>query len=115
MNMKQVIVMRKDLGMRKGKMCAQAAHASVKSVLGYEFNKRVGTWAEQGMPKIVVGCQSEDELFQIYQKAKEADLPVELICDAGKTEFKEPTYTCCSIGPADKDDIDYITGGLKLL
>ena len=30
---KQVIVMRKDLGMRKGKMIAQGAHASLRVLL----------------------------------------------------------------------------------
>ena len=30
MNVKQVIVLRKDLNMRKGKMVAQGAHASMK-------------------------------------------------------------------------------------
>ena len=29
---KQVIIIRKDLKMRKGKMCAQAAHAAMKVV-----------------------------------------------------------------------------------
>ena len=33
MSIKQVIVVRKDLNMRKGKMCAQVAHASLKIFL----------------------------------------------------------------------------------
>jgi len=35
--------------------------------------------------------------------------------DVGHTEFKQPTYTCCAIGPAKADAIDEITGKLVLL
>lgn len=106
--------------MRKGKMCAQAAHASVKSLIdnldmdnGWDF--KINRWLEYGMPKIVVGIDSEDELFQLHQAAKEFGLNVTLIQDAGKTEFKEPTYTCIAIGPDEDHIVDKITRELKLL
>jgi peptidyl-tRNA hydrolase, PTH2 family len=41
---------------------------------------------------------------------------VYLITDAGHTEFKGvPTKTCLAIGPNDVDEIDVVTGHLKLL
>ena len=131
---KQVIVIRKDLNMRKGKMCAQAAHASLKvffdrifkienasysvypdKIVGILMTQEMLSWVEGSFTKICVYVNSEEELFEIYKQAKESDLPVALIRDAGKTEFKEPTYTCLAIGPAKSELIDKITGELKLL
>jgi peptidyl-tRNA hydrolase, PTH2 family len=34
-DIKQVIILRKDLNMRKGKMCAQASHASMAVIFNY--------------------------------------------------------------------------------
>jgi PTH2 family peptidyl-tRNA hydrolase len=128
---KQVIVMRKDLGMRKGKMIAQGAHASLGAFLKHtNFLKdhegiEYPIWAKKGSPlyrwldgpfvKICVGINSEQELHKIAELAVNKNIPCALIKDAGRTEFKEPTYTCCGIGPWWADEIDTITGDLKLL
>jgi PTH2 family peptidyl-tRNA hydrolase len=122
---KQVIVMRKDLNMRKGKMIAQGSHASLGAVLLIQSRdsfmsaddlKAYHSWIHGTFTKICVGVNSGDELLRIYHEAKEADLPVKLITDAGHTEFHGvPTLTCLAIGPAWSDDIDKITGGLTLL
>lgn len=104
--------------MRKGKLAAQVAHASVNSVLinaSGTLNKYIEEWLVDGMSKIVVSCNSEEELFQILSKAKEFNITTNLILDAGKTEFKDPTYTCVAIGPDEDYLIDQITGDLKLL
>ena len=146
MEAKQVIVMRKDLGMRKGKMIAQGAHASLAALLremyvddriNHEPSKMwvlhastlrdpVYAWLNGPFVKITVGVDSEDELFEIYEKALawEASfssscrlkMPCSIIQDAGRTEFGGiPTYTCAAIGPGWVEDIDEITGHLKLL
>lgn len=124
---KQVIVMRKDLKMRKGKMCAQAAHASMKvffdlneskdeSYLKVKLNSDMKKWVHGSFAKICVGVNSLAELYEIYNKAKDMQLPCALIVDAGRTEFHgEPTETCIAIGPANSSLIDIITGDLKLL
>jgi peptidyl-tRNA hydrolase, PTH2 family len=117
---KQVIVMRNDLNMRKGKMCAQAAHASIHALLDsvlYDVgpSKLMVEWLTQGMTKICVRVDSEEQLLEVYQQAKAANLEVHLITDAGLTEFKEPTKTCLSIGPDRADKINKVTGDLKLL
>lgn len=125
---KQVIVMRRDLNMRKGKMIAQGAHASMKvlleqMVVGPEEGKRT-LWASDAMrdwldylfTKVCVQVGSETELLAVYEAAQKAGLPCALIVDAGLTEFGGvPTKTCCAIGPAYPDKIDPITGHLKLL
>jgi PTH2 family peptidyl-tRNA hydrolase len=128
---KQVIVMRKDLNMRKGKMCAQAAHASLGAFLKHTtfIQDRSGIeypiWAKKGTPlyqwldgpfvKICVGVPDEETLHFIVEQARRMKIPCALIKDAGRTEFKEPTYTCCGIGPWWADELDKITGDLKLL
>jgi peptidyl-tRNA hydrolase, PTH2 family len=129
MNTKQVIVMRKDLNMRKGKMIAQGSHASMSfltrriheaqnfMIIYYEpLWPAAIEWLESSFVKICVSVDSEAELLEIAYKAKEAGLETNLITDAGYTEFNGiPTNTCVAIGPDWSDDIDKITGGLKLL
>jgi PTH2 family peptidyl-tRNA hydrolase len=117
---KQCIVMRNDLNMRKGKMCAQAAHASIHCLLDsvlYDVgpSKIQVDWLTQGMTKICVRVDSEEQLLDVYQKARDANLEAHLITDAGLTEFAGPTKTCLAIGPNRADKIDKITGDLKLL
>jgi PTH2 family peptidyl-tRNA hydrolase len=123
---KQVIVMRADLNMRKGKMVAQGSHASVlafkaaeMSGTDYPGNKvraQAKQWFTEGMTKICVRCDSEEELLELEQKARAANLIVRVVTDAGLTEFAgTPTKTCLAIGPGQADKIDEITGGLKLL
>lgn len=114
--MKQIIVMRKDLNMRTGKMIAQGAHASMKATLANLDHPNVKEWLQGAFTKIAVSVNSEEELFEIYNKAKDASLIAELITDAGRTEFNNvPTNTCIAIGPAKHEDLVEITGHLKLL
>ncbi len=125
-NVKQVIVLRKDLNMRKGKMVAQGAHASMKAILNQasgaygvltiKMTDEMEDWLMGIFTKICVSVDSEDELLELYENAKDAGLICSLIQDAGLTEFDGvPTYTAVAIGPAKAADIDKITGNLKLL
>ena len=119
--LKQVIVMRNDLSMRRGKQISQACHASIGFLSDIVLNGRLLTpeqkiWLKEGMTKICVRVDSEEELLDINQKAISAGLLVHLITDAGLTEFHGiPTKTCLSIGPNLTSAIDCITGQLKLL
>jgi len=115
-NMKQVIVLRKDLKMRKGKMIAQGAHASMIVLLDYPKHEFVQEWLSGQFTKIAVSVDSEDELLELYEKAKEAKLPCSLVTDAGRTEFNGvATITSIAVGPGPIEEIDKITGNLKLL
>jgi len=113
--MKQVIVLRKDLNMRKGKMVAQGAHASLGAYLKNPKHPYCIEWLQGPFIKICVSVDSEEELLKIYKLADKTDLPHVLIKDAGKTEFKKPTYTAVAIGPGPEDEVNKITGELKLL
>lgn len=123
---KQVIVMRKDLGMRKGKMIAQGAHASLRVLLerGESDDDRyvismtdaMKAWLTGRFTKVCVSVDSEAALDAVVARAKAAGVPCALIVDAGQTEFHGvPTKTCCAVGPAWVADVDAITGDLPLL
>ena len=119
---KQVIVMRRDLGMRRGKEIAQGAHASMIwlaqriSPPGYSFTEAERRWLDGVFTKVCVPADSEEELLAIVEKAREAGVLVQLCVDAGRTEFHGvPTPTCCAVGPDYPERIDLITGHLKLL
>jgi PTH2 family peptidyl-tRNA hydrolase len=123
---KQVIVMRHDLGMRRGKQIAQGAHASI-SFLTRRLQQRGAlaldacsaaeqAWLTGSFAKVCCRVDSEVELLEIFAKAQAAGLEVHLITDSGKTEFHgEPTNTCLAIGPDDAEKIDAVTGHLTLL
>ena len=129
---KQVIVMRTDLNMRKGKMAAQASHASMAVILNMmqsEYNElyerrhltipngsALDAWLNGPFKKICVGIGSEEELLALGAKALELKLPVALITDSGLTEFGGvKTHTCIAIGPDYPENIDPLTKDLKLL
>lgn len=132
---KQIIVIRKDLRMRRGKEIAQGAHASMAvftkelevenigvpktgyngKIFQFEYSEVADKWFKTSFAKICVTVNSEQELLDVYNKAKEAGLLCSLITDNGKTEFNGvPTITCCAIGPGYAEDIDPITKHLPL-
>jgi len=120
---KQVIVIRKDLKMRRGKEIAHGAHASMaflsRAVKShhpiYNLTNVQKEWLVGSFTKICVVVNSEKELDSIFNKCKEGGLEVSLITDDGLTEFNGvKTKTCLAIGPDYSSKIDPITKDLKL-
>lgn len=141
---KQVIVFRKDLmkgehAVRKGKIAAQVAHASLGALLKWahkeehtngflgtdkytkiEFEFKPGSildkWLNGIFTKICVSVNNEEELLSLYNKiTEETGIPCCLITDAGNTEFHGvPTNTCIGIGPWWSEEIDEYTKNLQL-
>ncbi|MDP3699124.1 MAG: peptidyl-tRNA hydrolase Pth2 [Nanoarchaeota archaeon] len=111
---KQVILVRQDLNLPKGKLAAQCSHASVEATLK-SSEKKVSAWRKQGMPKIVLKVKDEKELLLYLQKAKDEGLTTALITDAGRTVVAPGTKTCGAIGPDEEKKIDGVTGKLSLL
>lgn len=116
---KQVIVVRKDLGMSCGKTVVQAAHAAVMAVLEAgkkpEWRKWLDAWLREGQKKVAVRVESEEELLDRYREAAELGLPVSLVRDAGLTELPPGTLTAIAVGPGPEELVDRVTGRLRLV
>ncbi len=110
--LKQIIVVRNDLKLGKGKLAAQAAHAAISAAEISKFKKQ---WLAEGQKKVVVKCESLNMLLEIYERTKRASIATSLIQDAGMTEIPPGTITCIGIGPDEEEKIDMITKNLKLL
>lgn len=112
--MKQAIVVRTDLGMGKGKLAAQAAHASLQA---YE-NAHTSTqreWKGSGQKKVVLKIGSESELHELADQARREGLPYAVVTDAGHTQLEPGTVTALAVGPGEANLVDRVTGELKLL
>ncbi len=115
MAQKLAVVVRTDLGMGRGKIAAQVAHAAVAAVLAGLGGADLAAWLQEGQPKVVLKVADGAQLQDVLSRAEAAGLPTELICDAGRTQVSPGTQTCCALGPADSSRIDAVTAGLSLL
>lgn len=111
---KQVIIVRKDLGMDKGKIASQVAHASLESYKKSDENIRK-LWEEEGSKKIVLKVDNLEELMDLKDKVKGMGIPYAVIRDAGKTQVEHGTVTSLGIGPAEEERLNRLTKDLKLL
>ena len=110
---KQVILVRTDLKMGKGKIATQVAHAAV-GVLKLVDSNKIEKWEKEGSKKVVLKVKDGKELLQIYKKVKKEKIPCYLVKDSGLTQLKPGTITALGIGPVEEKKIDKITGKLKL-
>ena len=111
--MKQAIVARTDLGMGRGKLAAQVAHASLSAHEDAGDRTRTA-WKGGGQKKIVLKADGEAELFRLADAAERRGLPNAIVRDAGHTQLEPGTVTCLAVGPGDDDEVDRVTGELSL-
>jgi PTH2 family peptidyl-tRNA hydrolase len=111
--MKQAIVARTDLGMGRGKLAAQVAHASLSAYEDTSDRTRK-QWKGEGQKKIVLKADGESELFRLADAAERRGLPNAIVRDAGHTQLEPGTVTCLAVGPGDEDEVDRVTGDLSL-
>ena len=114
MEYKQVILVRQDLKLPKGKLSSQVAHASVEALLK-SHKDDIKKWKDHGMKKVVLKVKDKKELFKYKQLAEDLGLVSAIITDAGKTVIEPGTITCLGIGPDKEEKIDEVTGELKML
>lgn len=124
---KQVIVVRSDLGLRKGQLMAQAAHASmawlterIRNWRHEDWSSGAGTeasvmtpeedeWIQGTFTKIVLRVDSAQELADVGSAAIRAGLTVKTI----EESTLDGKVTAIGIGPHEAEKIDPITGHLK--
>ena len=128
MDTKQVIVIRRDLKMRRGKEIAQGSHASMAFITKRMLRCLESTntpyaymsdaeraWIRSSFRKITCQVDSLEEMLELADKAKEAGLEVHVIEDNGLTEFGGvKTVTALAIGPDYCEKIDPVTNHLRL-
>ncbi|MFX1319549.1 MAG: peptidyl-tRNA hydrolase Pth2 [Promethearchaeota archaeon] len=114
---KQMLVIRTDLKMSRGKLAVQVAHAAVSSA--EEARKHAPAswrkWLWEGQKKVAVKVPTEADLVALYENAQRAGLPSYLVRDRGLTELPPGTITVLGIGPAPVKNVDKITSKLQLL
>jgi PTH2 family peptidyl-tRNA hydrolase len=118
MTYKQIIVIRTDTKMHKGKMVGQGCHASLIAFVKSIFSRkllRALKWWRHPQTKVVCRVDSEDELELVARAAEQAGLIVYRVHDAGFTQLEPNTFTCIGIGPDREDVLRPITGSLRLL
>jgi PTH2 family peptidyl-tRNA hydrolase len=134
---KQIIVVRRDLKMKHGKMAAQVAHAAMSFLtregrVGWQadmlndvfmndddaidkHNGAIRDWLANSFTKVVLGVDSEEELREILAKAEESGVMAHLVVDNGRTVFNNIlTPTCLALGPDWNEALDELVGHLKL-
>ena len=111
---KQVIVVRDDLKLSRGKLAVQVAHAAI---IGYEKSDKriVEGWKREGQKKIVLKVSNLKELMMVKEEAEKAGFVTGIVRDAGLTEIPPGTITALVIGPDVESKVDKITGNLSLL
>jgi len=111
---KQVILVRDDLKMPKGKLAVQVAHASVDATFNSDRDM-VQKWQMEGMKKVALRVENKEELLKYKRLAENYKLKTALIKDAGKTFLNPGTITCLAIGPDKEEKIDLITKDLRMI
>ena len=130
---KQVIVVRRDLKLKRASIAALVAKASAEffldnnessrnDKLSVKLTPQESEWLMSGSTRIVLGVTSENALRSVLMKAEIAGLscyPVSANSSTSREEgdlgdIMEETLAV-AIGPDDSDKIDQITGNLKLL
>lgn len=139
MKTKQVIVIRKDLNMRKGKLAAQVAHGSMAFLtkggvddiygikhknemrfatdwINVDFAREIKAWLECSFKKIVCYVETENDILNLFGRACDAGLVAHIVTDSGLTEFHgEETITCVAIGPHEDSRFEGVTDDLPLM
>lgn len=113
---KQVLVVRLDLDMGRGKAAVQCAHAAVSAAeeaRNHENSWWKG-WMNEGQLKVAVKVPDLDSVLDLERKGRSKGIPVYLVRDRGLTQVPPGTVTCLGIGPAPAEIVDSLTGNLAL-
>lgn len=112
--MKQVMIVRTELKMGKGKISAQCCHGSIGSYKKASPEK-IRKWETTGYAKVVLKVKTLEELSELKKQADINKVPNYLVVDAGRTQIPTSSVTVLALGPDEDEIIDKITGDLKLL
>ena len=112
--MKQVMIVRTDLKMRKGKIAAQCCHGSIGAYKKTD-PKKIRKWENEAYAKVVLKVQTKEELLELKKQADKKGISNYLVIDAGRTQIPTSSITVLALGPDEDEILDEVTGDLKLL
>ena len=112
--MKQVMIVRTDIKMGKGKIAAQCCHAAIGAYKQADKEK-VRKWENEAYAKVVLKAPTLQDLYNLREIARAKGVAYYLVTDAGRTQLPKSTVTVLGLGPDEDDVLDEITGDLKLL
>lgn len=111
---KMVIVIRKDLDMRCGKIAVQVGHGVVASLLMTQAGVKQ-SWIDEGQKKVVLKVNNLEKLIELEKKAIENNIMTSSIIDFGLTQVDPNTKTGMAFEITKEEVIDKITDGIPLL
>jgi len=112
--MKQIMIVRTDLKMGKGKIAAQCCHGAIGAYKKSPSNK-IKKWENEAYAKVVLKVKTLEELNELKNLADKKGIANYLVVDAGKTQIPTSTVTVLALGPDEDGILDELTGDLKLL
>lgn len=117
--LKQAIIVRKDLKLSRGELASQVAQASLKFIIENNEAERGGqllvnlssdetTWLTGSFTQDVVGVTTKDQMDDIMFRAELLGMEVYSVSHGQET-------SCIALGPDDPDSISRLIHGLKPL
>lgn len=109
-----VVIINTDLKMSKGKILSQFGHAIDAAHRHLRKHPELErAWRRSGSAKIALRAPGP-RLGEIYDRAKDHNVPRHRIIDAGRTQVPCGSNTCIVLGPSTKPDLEPLTGALPL-
>ena len=103
--LKVYAVIRTDLGMSKGKICAQTAHAVLglyKELLNYD-PVAFAQWSSLDFTQATFEAPDSLTLFRTQSAAQGLGHRAYIVHDAGRTQIAAHTPTVCAFGPCSQE------------
>jgi len=125
-DLKQVILLRRDLKLRRAEAAALASKASMAFIVEGDESDRSGSvqvelsgieaeWMLGSSTRIVLGVTSEDAMRKLLLKAEIQGVSTYEITGSSSGKADEGIQLiAAALGPDDSDKLDLITGNLKL-
>lgn len=122
--LKQAIIVRKDLKLSRTELATQVAQASLKFIIENNEAERGGqllvnlssdeaTWLTGSFSQDIMGVKTRDQLDEILFRAEILGIEVYPVFLPGNSE--NPETSCIALGPDTPDVINRLIHGLKPL
>ena len=124
-DVKQVIILKKNVGMRRAKAASYIARASLqflvendvsdrKDVVQTSLSPEESLWLRNGQKRDIYVIDSYDTMSDIVFKAKVLNIDAYAVFDnKDHDDLDESTPVCIALGPASSEELEKFTSKLK--